>query len=55
MGNTCCSVHIALPGATADPVEGIVRAYAALGFERAEAAPAEGGKHACCRSFPLKV
>jgi hypothetical protein len=45
MGNTCSSVHIALTGATLDAIEGIVRAYATLGFERAKTAPPEGGKH----------
>lgn len=33
MGNTCTSVHVALTGAVPDPIEGIVRAYATLGFE----------------------
>jgi hypothetical protein len=45
MGNTCSSVHIALTGATLDAIEGIVRAYATLGFERAKTALPEGGKH----------
>src|SRR5215475_13929728 len=45
MGNTCSSIHIALAGTTADAVEGIVRAYTTLGFERAKTAPPEGGKH----------
>src|SRR5262245_48497235 len=45
MGTTCASVHIALTGTTADPVDGIVRAYRALGFERAPTAPPDGGKH----------
>ena len=45
MGNTCASAHIALTGATPDAIEGIVRAYATLGFERAKTAPPEGGKH----------
>jgi hypothetical protein len=45
MGNTCSSVHIALTGTTADAIEGIVRAYTTLGFERAKTAPPEGGKH----------
>ena len=45
MGNTCSSVHIALTGTTPDGIEGIVRAYAAMGFERAKTAPPEGGKH----------
>ena len=45
MGNTCASAHIALTGATPDAVEGIVRAYATLGFERAKTAPPEGAKH----------
>ena len=44
MGNTCASVHIALSGTTADAIEGIVRAYTTLGFERATAS-SEGGKH----------
>src|SRR5262245_33832960 len=44
MGNTCASVHIAVTGTTLDPIEGIVRAYTTLGFERATASP-EGGKH----------
>jgi len=41
MGNTCASVHIALIGTTTDAIDGIVRAYAKLGFERVNA----GGKH----------
>ena len=45
MGNTCSSVHIALTGTTPDAIEGIVRAYTTLGFERAETASPEGGKH----------
>ena len=45
MGNTCASVHIALSGTTPDAIDGIVRAYARLGFERAKTAPPEGGKH----------
>jgi hypothetical protein len=45
MGNTCSSVHIALTGATPDAIEGIVRAYTTLGFERAKTASPEGGKH----------
>ena len=45
MGNTCSSVHIALTGTTADAIEGIVRAYTTLGFERATTASPEGGKH----------
>jgi hypothetical protein len=45
VGNTCASVHIALPGTTADPIDGIVRAYSQLGFERVQHAPPEGGKH----------
>src|SRR5215475_7180032 len=45
MGNTCSSIHIALAGTTADAVEGIVRAYTTLGFERAKTAPPEGGRH----------
>ena len=45
MGNTCSSVHIALTGTTADAIEGIVRAYTMLGFERAKTAAPEGSKH----------
>ena len=45
MGNTCSSVHIALTGTTPDAIEGIVRAYTTLGFERAKTASPEGGKH----------
>src|SRR5262245_27269384 len=45
MGNTCSSVHIALTGTTHDAIEGIVRAYTTLGFERVNTAPPEGGKH----------
>jgi hypothetical protein len=45
MGNTCSSVHIALTGTTPDAIEGIVRAYTTLGFERAKTAAPEGGKH----------
>ena len=45
MGNTCSSVHIALTGTTEDAIQGIVRAYAALGFARTDTAPPEGGKH----------
>src|SRR5262245_39522624 len=45
MGNTCASVHIALTGATSDAVEGVVRAYATLGFERARTPSPDGGKH----------
>jgi hypothetical protein len=45
MGNTCSSVHIALTGTTADAIKGIVRAYTTLGFERANTAPPESGKH----------
>ena len=45
MGNTCTSVHIALTGTTPDAIEGVVRAYTTLGFERANAASSEGGKH----------
>lgn len=45
MGNTCASVHIALTGATSDAIAGIVRAYATLGFEPAQTASPEGGKH----------
>jgi hypothetical protein len=49
MGNTCSSVHIALTGTTPDALEGIVRAYTTLGFERVETAPAQGGKHVILR------
>jgi len=45
MGNTCASVHIALTAATPDAVDGIVRAYATLGFQPAKTAATEGGKH----------
>ena len=45
MGNTCSSVHIALTQTTEDAIEGIVRAYATLGFERTTTAAQEGGKH----------
>jgi hypothetical protein len=45
MGNTCSSVHIALTGATPDAIKRIVGAYATLGFERAQTASPEGGKH----------
>lgn len=45
MGNTCASVHIALTDTTPDAIEGIVRAYTTLGFERAKTASPEGGKH----------
>jgi hypothetical protein len=45
MGNTCSSVHIALTGTTADAVEGIAHAYATLGFERANPASPDSGKH----------
>jgi hypothetical protein len=45
MGNTCSSVHIALTGTTPDAIEGVVRAYTTLGFERATTSPPEGGKH----------
>jgi len=45
MGNTCASVHIALTGTTPDAIEGVVRAYTTLGFERAMTSPPEGGKH----------
>src|SRR5262245_42198320 len=45
MGNTCSSVHIASTGTTADAIDGIVRAYTTLGFERAKTASPEGGKH----------
>ena len=45
MGNTCSSVHIAVTGTTHDAIKGIVRAYTALGFERAKTAPPVGGKH----------
>jgi hypothetical protein len=49
MGNTCSSVHIALTGTTPDAIEGIVRAYTTLGFERAKTAAPEGGKHVILR------
>ena len=39
MGNTCASVHIVLTGSTPDAIEGIVRAYATIGFERVAPAP----------------
>ena len=45
MGNTCCSVHIALTGTTPDAIKGIVRAYATLGFERTKTASPEASKH----------
>lgn len=45
MGNTCASIHIALSGTTSDAIDGIVRAYTALGFEPAKSAPPDGGKH----------
>jgi hypothetical protein len=45
MGNTCSSVHIALTRTTNDAIKGIVRAYTTLGFERANTASPEGGKH----------
>ena len=45
MGNTCTSVHIALDATTRDAVDGIVRAYATLGYEPAKTASPEGGKH----------
>ena len=45
MGNTCSSVHIALTATTPDAIDGIVRAYTTLGFERTKTAPPEGGKH----------
>jgi hypothetical protein len=45
MGNTCASVHIALTSPADDAIEGIVRAYTTLGFERSSTAPPEGGKH----------
>lgn len=45
MGNTCASVHIAIGGTTGDAIEGIVRAYAALGFDRVTKASPDGGKH----------
>lgn len=45
MGNTCTSVHIALTGTKPDPIDGIVRAYSTLGFDRTQAAPSDGGKH----------
>jgi hypothetical protein len=44
MGNTCCSVHIALT-TTPDAVTGIVRACTTLGFERAKTEAPEGGRH----------
>ena len=49
MGNTCASVHIALTGTMSDAITRIVRAYSSLGFERAETAPPEGGKHVILR------
>jgi hypothetical protein len=45
MGNTCSSIHIALTASTSDAIEGIVRAYATLGFERANTPPPDGSKH----------
>jgi hypothetical protein len=45
MGNTCASVHIALTVTTTDAIEGIVRAYTTLGFERTNTPPPDGGKH----------
>jgi len=45
MGNTSTSVHIALDGTTGDAVDGIVRAYATLGYESAKTASPESGKH----------
>ena len=45
MGNTCSSVHLALMGATADAIKGIVRAYGALGFEQSKTPSPDGGKH----------
>jgi hypothetical protein len=45
MGNTCSSVHIAISGTTADTIDGIVRAYVTLGFERTATASADGGRH----------
>ena len=45
MGNTCASAHIALTGTTPDAIEGIVRAYATLGFERVKTASPQGGTH----------
>src|SRR4029450_8696365 len=38
-------VHISLTGATADAIEGVVRAYTTLGFERAQTAAPGSGKH----------
>ena len=49
MGNTCASVHIALSGTMSDAISRIVRTYSSLGFEPAEAAPPEGGKHVILR------
>jgi len=45
MGNTCASVHIALTGTAPDAVDGVVRAYATLGFERTPPPASDGGKH----------
>jgi hypothetical protein len=45
MGTTCASVHIALTGTADDAIDGIVRAYRTLGFERAKTASPEGSKH----------
>jgi len=45
MGTTCASVHIALTGTTDNAIDGIVRAYGTLGFERAKTASPEGSKH----------
>jgi hypothetical protein len=45
MGSTWCNVHIALTGTTPDAIDGIVRAYTTLGFERVKAAPPGGSKH----------
>lgn len=46
MGNTCASLHLALPDTIddRDAVKGIVRAYAKLGFERSTT-ESEGSKH----------
>ena len=44
MGNTCASVPIALTGTIDDTIDGIVRAYAKLGFDRTKTESAEGGK-----------
>ncbi len=49
MRNTCASVHIALTAATPDALDGIVRAYATLGFQHAKSASPEGGKDVILR------